>query len=225
MSTQIRLEEQDEWVYEEEQGRYRNKGNGQYLSHAAIIALRDTFLGGRNAIIAAVIGDVLTGDLADLTPAGRERIVMDLDRRLWREVESSMIAEYVLGRGGLRAMTDDDYRLLDELVREQRAYWERFMEDIRTGKVVTQAGITQRANLYNHAGRSFHARAMARAWGINLPTMPGEQRCLTNCRCSWDVRRTKEGIEATWKLGGSENTCDDCNRNARAYNPLFFPND
>lgn len=212
----------DQWQYDQSTGRFRNKRTGRFMSHSSVISLRDQYIDAREIVMSALVSDVVarSDDVAVGTPAW-DSLVDDMSRTGWREVESTLITEYALGKGGVNNMGPVDYAALNIMLAVQRGYWDGFMGDVRSGKVTTDAGISNRMNMYTKSGRSFHARGMAGAWDVVLPAYPGEQTCHGNCRCSWRLSRTKEGIEAYWELGGLVNNCDECLENAQQYNPYI----
>lgn len=219
-----RVADGDEWEYDRTTNRYRNKRSGRFMSHSRVITMRDQYLTGRQRVVTGLVNDVvLRSNGVQIGSPAWNSVVSDMSRVGWREVESTFITEYALGKGGAGNLTPADLRKLDGMLAEQRVYWDGFMDDVRSGRVHTEAGISNRMNMYTNASRRFHSTGMADAWGIVLPTYPGEQVCGPGCRCSWRIRRTKRGVEAFWELGGNPATsCPECLENALYYRPYLI---
>jgi hypothetical protein len=182
---------------------------------------RERYIERRRARLGTFLADTLgaldpTDTLAWKAAVGRVRGLG------WRRIENTMIAEYLFGRGGAKAMGAADGVILDEMLASQRRYWNGFMSEL-SREPMSMARITQRANLYTSASRGFFERGRGVAWRIDLPAYPGDgsTACRSNCTCTWDIRERKDHIEAIWRLGAGEN-CDDCQRNAVEYAPLRF---
>lgn len=215
--------EADEWEYDKRTGRYRNKRTGRFMSHNSIINARETYLGAREKATADTVWDIYRR-AEGLEPGSPPwiSVMNELDRIGWREIENTQITAYVYGRGGMNNLTPADHARLNTMLTGQRDYWDNFMDEARSGKMQTHAGISHRTNLYTNNARSFHARAMAESWGVDLPTHPGEQRCGPNCKCSWQIKRRKDRVEAFWRIDAAAENCDDCLSHSTNYNPLVF---
>lgn len=123
-------------------------------------------------------------------------------------------------------MTDAVKDIAARQAAAQVAYWNAFVDDLRTGRMPVDgaARIRQRARLYSGAGQATFADGMASRWGIQLPQRPGDgqTRCRTNCRCHLEFVPTDGGVNVYWRLGIAEH-CPDCERLASQWNPLFVP--
>lgn len=221
-SHQTRATDTDSWEYDPRTGRFRNTVTGRFISHSRVIDLRDQYIVAREGVMSDLVSDVVArgAGIAVGTPAW-DSLVADMSRTGWREAESTFITEYALGKGGVNNMGSDDYVRLDAMLAAQRVYWDGFMNDVRSGKVSTEAGIRNRMNMYTNSSRGFHSRGTASAWDIELPTYPGETLCGHNCRCSWRLSRTTRGVEAFWELGGITNNCEECLENSGEYKPYL----
>jgi len=211
------------WQWDEKTRRYRNPETGRFLNQTQVASLRDQFIEARTTETTTFVGDLFKA-AGSIQPGSGPwmTLVNELDRIGWRQVESTMIAEYVQGRGGIKAMTSADLAELRSLIGTQHGYWQNFVSDMRAGRIATQEGIAHRMSLYHQAGRGMHARAQASSWGITLPTYPGEQECGPGCRCSWAITQRKGRVEATWRLGSSSRSCAGCSRNAAQYKPYVI---
>ncbi len=76
------------------------------------------------------------------------------------EILDGHIQQYLLGRGGIKNMTDADWREVDKLVDRQYNYLEGFYKDIVDGKV-TGGQLVTRAGLYGLAVGAGFASAIA----------------------------------------------------------------
>lgn len=216
-------DEPEEWTYDPKARRYRNVRTGRFMSHNGIVASRDRYITARASVTDDLVADWISrADGVSVGSPAWESMVSELDRTGWRETESTFITEYVHGKGGINNLTDADYTRLQSMLSEQHQYWEGFMADVESGKLSSEAGIRNRMNMYTNNSRSFHARGMAAAWDLELPTYPGEQVCGSGCKCSWRLRETKKGIEAYWELGMSATSCPECIQNADEYNPYLI---
>lgn len=208
------------WVWEQGTRRYRDTTTGRFLSGNAARALRDEFIAYQSGETNAFITELLAGTgAAPLSPEAWQGVVAQIDPIGWRGVETTMIAEYAQGLGGLNALTTADRTALSGLLTEQRAYWDGFVAEMADGTVTSAAGIARRVNYYHQAGRGFQARAMARSWAIELPAYPGEQACGPNCRCGWEITTDDGVVEATWILSAVGDSCTDCEDNSLLYAP------
>lgn len=201
--------------------RYRDSRTRRFVGKATVMAARETYREGRSQRFARFIDDTL-GDI-DPSDLGAWRTGVARLRGLgWRRMENTLIAEYLLGRGGKNALTDADRAVLKALLADQRAYWNRWMGELRD-EAASLSRIRARADLYTNASRSFFEQGRARAWGLRLPAYPGDgsTRCHTNCTCTWDITERQGRIEAVWRMGSGEH-CPDCQRNAVEYAPLIF---
>lgn len=201
-----------EYVWEEASRRFRGP-DGKFVSKATMQSLRDTMV---DASVQRVTD--LTGQLT------RGEIDIDAWRTAMRaEVKQVHIIEYLIGRGGRAQMTPRDWGRIGAEVRKQYAYVERLIIERASG-VVSDAELTARARMYPASATASHERAKGAQWNIRLPAQPGDgsTKCKSWCRCSWSIVERNGTIEATWELGGSKETCEDCTRRANEWAPLRF---
>lgn len=209
------------YVWDPKARRYRDTRTGRFLARSVVMAAREDYIAGRSQRFADFLDTTLGGLDPDDLP--RWRTAVARVRGLgWRRMENTLIAEYVFGRGGKHAMTLADRVVLRELLLGQRQFWNRWMAEL-VDSPASIARIRARADLYTRAARGFFERGRAEAWGIRLPAHPadGSTQCRSNCTCTWDIRRRKGRVEATWRLGSGEH-CDDCLRHAAEWAPLIF---
>lgn len=200
------------WRYDVGTHRFRDSRSGRFLSAQAAVDLRDGFQDRRRADV-----DDLVRRLAD-----KEISVQDFEREMTQAIRELHTAQYALGRGGLNAMTDDDYAAADALVEAQRAYLRAFAEDIAAGKL-SEAQIGARARLYYAASTTAHESGKAGAWNVTPPHLPGDGStpCGVQCKCAISYRETDETVELRWILQAHE-SCSRCKGRARSWAPLVI---
>jgi hypothetical protein len=200
------------FVWDEASRRFRG-ADGKFLGKATMQAIRDDAVDKSVERVTDLAGQLTRGE-----------IEIDAWRTAMRaEVKQVHIIEYLVGRGGRSQMTPRDWGRIGAEVRKQYAYVERLIIE-RTAGTVSDAAFTARARMYPASATASHERANGARWNITLPAQPGDggTQCLSWCRCSWDIRERNGAIEATWTLGGSRETCPDCQRRAQEWAPLRF---
>lgn len=129
------------------------------------------------------------------------------------------ISQYVLGRGGINAMTQEDFAAIEAVLADKQQYIEGFGQAIAdTEMSAAQAG--SRAELY--AGVGSYDYGKASAYGIALPEHPGDN-CLgrERCRCWWEfILGDGDTVEAYWQTQRDQSVCPRCLRNEREYAPF-----
>lgn len=197
----------DDWQYRVSTHRYRNPANGQFVSQTKLLELHDAFASARAQTMAALASQVAAGTLN----------VPDWERQMREEVRLAHGGQYLLGRGGRNALSIDDWRRLDDLVRSQMAYLTNFARALADGKL-SEAQLAWRSTLYSHSARQAFERGRASAYDLHLPCYPadGGTACKSRCHCHWSFKTTRREIRATWVLGVAEH-CDDCRGRAARY--------
>lgn len=198
------------WSYDRNVRRYRS-GNGRFLAKSKVVAIRD-----------AVV-DAAAKEARDLAAkAVRGEITADAFRAGMRvAIRNAHVAEYSFGRGGINAMTSADFGRIGNTLRNQYAYLENFVTAIESS-TLSEAKAAARAAQYMGAGVTSFEQGQAAAWGVNLPTYPG-QLCLGggSCRCRWDIKETETEIQAQWVT--ESKPCDVCAGLGNRYNPFSIP--
>lgn len=136
-------------------------------------------------------------------------------------IKAEYVQQYMLGRGGLGNMTQADWGSIGGMIADQYRYLDGFAAEVAAGNL-SEAQIAMRSRMYINSAREAFWRARQRAKGWpKLPAYPGDgtSECLTNCRCSWDVRTVQDYWEATWLLGEAEH-CGTCLERAAKWDPL-----
>jgi hypothetical protein len=201
------------WQYDPARRQYQRLDTGEWLTAADLLSLKSRFLDHMESEARRTSARLVDGSL---TAAGWEV-----------EMQSSVVTGYtamaLLGRGGREAMQPPDLAPVGAAIGQQFDYLKRFREEV-AGGAVSEAALLSRAALYPASAGSAFERGRAQAFGISdLPAYPGDgsTSCLGNCRCSWDLQETDEGIEATWQIESGD-SCDDCLENAQNWAPLLL---
>jgi hypothetical protein len=207
------------WQWDRPTRRYRDTETGRFLSHETTVTLRDRYTEARKV----GMRDLARTTLAPRTdPVGWNTTVRHFSEVGWRHAERTMIGEYTFGRGGANAMTAGDRATVQSMLRNQKDYWDRFMTEALDGRL-SEDQIIDRATMYTDASTGFYERGREEAFNIRLPGHPGDggTRCLTRCKCSWEIVERKAGVTATWQARG-DNICEDCERRAAEWSALTF---
>lgn len=205
------------WQYDPNSRRYRNLRTGRYVGPAELERLRNEF------------ADALTRQTDRLAERLFDRSISIqtwvLEMRTL--IKDSFIAQYAAAVGGLQNMTAADYGRIGAMLSSQNQgqYWylQRFAEAIAEGRL-SEAQIMARAQMYMGASVQAFERGKAASYGLpKLPAYPGDgtTRCLTNCRCSWQIVESLTAWQCTWSLGRAEH-CPDCRDRAAIWAPLVI---
>lgn len=200
------------YLWDAVKARFKDSRVGRYLSRKQMTTIRDT-----TATQAAKEFRALAEQAAKDVKAG----VFDAEAfktAFHASIRNLNASQYILGRGGLSAMTGEDFTALQAILADQKAFASNFAVDLATG-TVSEAQAGARGELY--ASVIGYEQGQASAWGIALPEYPG-QRCLggSRCRCEWVIVDSVDGIEATWRT--EANPCGVCAGNAVEYNPFVI---
>jgi hypothetical protein len=165
----------------------------------------------------------LLDDLADRYAAG------DLTLDAWARqfglaIRQGTTAGWLLGAGGVNAVTPDVLPRIDALIAKQTPFAEQFIRDLASANL-SDAEAKARAELYAGTAISAYEEAMSYSHGIDLPVYPGDgsTECLGRCRCSWTIETTDTEVSAWWDTLGDERVCNGCLAHSRRYNPLVIP--
>ncbi len=142
-------------------------------------------------------------------------------------IRQQHLAAAVIGSGGTEAATPETAATAQRSVNTQMTYFQRWVDDLKAGKVGSEKQIAARAKLYARAAGATASQALVNATGVPpLPFYPksGNLRCRSNCRCSIEVVTTdvvNSSYDVYWKLDHAKHeTCPDCVRLSREWNPL-----
>jgi hypothetical protein len=234
------------WRWNERTGRYHDTATNRFIGHAAMLKLRDRFVEAQRSQASHLAQRLATG-----RDAGAGAVYSAYSTQ-WREamrtaIKTTFTDQYLLGHGGRKTMTPQDWGRLGAMIRKQNAYLERFVADVRGGKYTLEDGkvdasaIGARAELYMKASVLAFERGRALGMGVpELPAYPADGTdCLVNCRCAWQIARVEAegaaysdavysgellGWNCTWVVRGDAHTCETCDERGRRWSPLFVPN-
>jgi hypothetical protein len=169
-----------QWSYDQETNAYVNAQTGKYLSKRETVRLRDE------------VAEQARRDTTALALALRNGEISkgEFTTQMHQTLATTYGAQYILGRGGMDAMTARDMTHLQEQIVGQFSYVDKFGNDLMSGSV-SEAQARNRANMYADAGVQAHERGVASSWNLDLPAYPadGGTACMSNCRCHWDIKR------------------------------------
>lgn len=193
--------------------RYRNPTTGKFVAADTVAKARDEIIDRSMARI-----DALTRKFTDGTLS-----LEDWRTAMRSEIKATSIEEYLLGRGGRNSMTQSDWGKIGAELRKQYNYLDRFSAEIQLG-TLSDKEIAARARMYTAGANVGYGRGQAASWGVVLPAYPGDgsTECRNYCRCSWVMSETEDEIHARWRLGGSRERCEDCQRRSSEWSPLRF---
>ena len=214
------------WIWELETTRYRDADTGRFLSAADVRDLAEERIritgAGTDGLASMLTGDQLS--------------VRDWETLMREAIKDQYVQEYILGRGGLSQMTQEDWGSIGGMLAEQYRFLTPFAQEIADGNL-TEAQIAARSRMYIHSSREALSRATARAngWPV-LPSHPADAStiCLTNCACSWSATQLPDGTwEFTWNLDFAAEHCTSdevdaegrprgCIERAALWNPLVI---
>ena len=196
--------------YDRTSQRYRDTRTGQWLSQGQMEALTGAYVEKKRAELQQ-IGDRYKSGSITLT---------EWETQMAKGLKDLNIGEYVLGRGGLRRMSQRDYGIIGAKTREQLGYLRGFTEAINDGTVATEKMFDHRINLYANnsiswyeRGRNESHRADGFVWEIRrlspvknclncpgyadrwepiggLPGIGVDCQCRGNCRCRFEYSRS-----------------------------------
>lgn len=137
------------------------------------------------------------------------------------QLKINYVQEYMLGKGGKAAMTEDDWKAVGEHLQKQYEYMNTFAEEVKGG--LSEGQIRTRMQMYFESSSSMYERAHAAARGVpRLPAYPadGSTQCRVNCHCNWLIEpREGGGWDCYWQLNPAEH-CADCLDRAARWAPL-----
>jgi hypothetical protein len=145
----------------------------------------------------------------------------------WRRIEEAYTNQYRLGRGGINAMTPNDYGILGTMLQAEYEAWRAMNEKIAAG-TYSEGQIANYNRNFVNGSRTAYERANAEAYGLPpLPQYPGDGQtdCNKGCRCSLRIYTLpgNGNFDVVWRLGDAEH-CKDCIRLSRDWSPLRIRN-
>lgn len=197
---------QSNYTYDPVSKRFRGP-DGRYISAAEVLRLRDSIIAAKVGRTSALVDSLYAGTLS---PAG---FVMSMRT----EIKHTVLMEYMLGKGGVNAMTQADYTRVGTMTKVQYGYLNPFVRQIVDGEV-TQDRARQRAAMYIDTSRAAYGRGQAEAWNVDLPDYPGLH---PNCACYWELVQDGNDVRAYWNTA-SARACPECEDRESRWNPLVI---
>lgn len=161
-------------------------------------------------------------ELSDLYTNG-ELLLDDWHIRMQRLITEAH-TRYSFQQG---ALTSAERQRLEERIRREFGFLERFRADIEAGKM-TPAQIKARSQMYLESAQITLQESMMTALGI--PAMPATPRdwtsiCKNGCMCTWAFERLEGNgnWNARWLLRPAEH-CQTCLNRAALWNPIEIRN-
>ena len=104
-------------------------------------------------------------------------------------------------------------------------------ETVQPGSVpgtLSPEAVAARAALYPQEARREYEASRAASFSsgddtLDLPAMPGDFTCLSNCRCGWAVEEFPDRWEATWECADDPASCDECVAAGERWAPYVQP--
>ena len=160
------------WVFYPDEGRYCDDETEECLSVADLQEFLERESHADEMFVAILAALLAQGRLSE---AG-------WSEALWDEIVQAYTRQYALGRGGINAMTREDWRKLGKILDGQRKYYERFVREVTEGKL-SEAQIGMRSSMYLSGARQAYELAFAemqRAAGMQEERWvlsPGAKHC------------------------------------------------
>lgn len=138
------------YTYDRVANRYRNTATGRYVSFQQIYNLIDSMGTGRLEVMERLTHEMHSGALS---PAAW---LLSMQHELVR----AHLHNAALGAGGWLQLTTNDYQRVDRVLREEMVRMERFGQDIRAGRVVSEAQLRNRLGMYLGTARTQYFNAI-----------------------------------------------------------------
>lgn len=156
---------QPQWSFDTTLGRYRNATTGRFLSQADALQLTQRSIAGAQQELQSLMLSLAQG-------------VVDLgqwQRQFAQLLKELHLSQFILGRGGLRHTTPENFLEVGRILKAEYRYLEAFGRDLATGRLsVAQA--TARAGLYLAKARLSYWAGQRQAMAQG--PMPAEMRRL-----------------------------------------------
>lgn len=156
---------QPEWTYDTTLGRYRNATTGRFLSEADALRLTRRTIAQADQQLQELMQQL---DQQVITLPQWQRQVAALIKRLH-------LAQYILGRGGIRQTTPADFLEVARILKAEYRYLDGFARDLAAGRL-SLAQASARARLYLAKTRLSYWSGQRRAQ--DQGPMPTEMRRL-----------------------------------------------
>lgn len=135
-----------------------------------------------------------------ITTAHTAAYITAASQRLGVPPDSPLLSRQRLSRA--------ERRDIEAAVAEQVAYLRKFAAQLDG---LSPAAIAARAKMYASSITPFYYAQRWGEWEISLNLLPGNQKCLSNCRCSIAIEDDGDGTGTLIRrLGAGEGSCDEC---------------
>lgn len=193
-----------EFIWDSAVQRYRYKDSGKFLSQQAVTSLTQK-------AIAQVQTDV--GAIADLLVQGKIS-VGTWESETAYALRRAHLWNYMLGVGGQKSMTAQDYKNVQAAVERQFQYLRGFSDDLVT-KGMSEAQFRQRIQLYNSAANGTYHLGRQRGHERNGAQWERRRRTKANS-CNPCISYAAMGWQAIGTLPNPQQECD-CFSNCGCY--------
>ena len=144
-----------------------------------------------------LIDEIITYLIAQVPTLPEDsQIVRDAYSDFWSTFVIALTATYLLGAGGKPVYTDAK-EAIDQMLREQLDYYQRFGDQIAKGDL-SIAQIQDRFRMYANSLRGVYQQGRLRAYGLDIYPVPGTVKCGSNCRCTLSIREYRNRWEIRW---------------------------
>ena len=199
-----------DWIWNQLTKRYRNSKTKKTVTSNTVLRLRDDFVDEMRLPLRNLTDDLINSRIT----------VQEWVLEMRKKVRNAHSAEYMLARGGRNAMFQTDLDALDEIIKEQYDFLQKFGQEVRAGNL-SASQITSRSEMYMESATRSHEQAKAASYDIELPEYPadGNQICKARCRCRWEINVLEDKVEAYWLMNVAAKHCDTCISNAAKWAP------
>jgi hypothetical protein len=122
---------------------------------------------------------------------------------------------------GLPAGARANPQIVKRAITEQNKYLDKFADEISNADAYNPAW-QPRANMYGESIKASYWRGASA--GLPIPAIPGDgtTQCLTNCRCSLDIKMLDgtDNADVYWRYGDTEDHCQSCIERQSQWSPL-----
>lgn len=194
--------------------KYRDTETGKFVAQSVVLDYVERFVDA---------GAASTDSLTDLYIDG-SLSAGDYINALKAEYKTTVMQEYMLGRGGREAMTSRDWGTTGGLISKQHAYMNGFQGELEAGNL-SEAQIRARSRLYFDAAGEAYERGNAAANGVfSLPAYPRDStsECMNGCKCHWRFAPLElpGDTDCYWEVNPLAENCETCLSRGIAWYPL-----
>jgi hypothetical protein len=203
------------WTFYPDRYQYRDDDTGRFADKRDVWKWSDACMDEQadqaKGLATALAGDTLT--------------VGEWEADMRRRIKAEYTRQYLLGRGGRSAMTDEDWGSVGGMIADQYRYLDGFAAEIAAGEL-SEKMIAARSAMYLQSAREAFNRAQTRGRGIPIGALdayPGDgASCLglTNCGCNLDFHKHGNAWRVYWILNPAKENCELCIQHAAEWAPF-----